>query len=125
MLKKQIEVGKTYAAKVSGNIVPVQIRGESRYGGWDAVNRVTGRAIRIKSAAKLRFEMENCTPDPRTGRSWRRVQVPVTDTSADRRARSEARQDAQYGVYEKAEAALDYTPRSLDEIIDALTDELV
>ena len=54
MKKKEIEVGGTYIAKVSNCLVPVRIRGESPYGGWDAVNTVTGRAVRIRSAQRLR-----------------------------------------------------------------------
>jgi len=34
--------------------VPVLITGESPYGGWDAVNTQTKRAIRVRSAARLR-----------------------------------------------------------------------
>ena len=54
MKKNQAIIGKTYTAKVSGKVVPVKITGESPYGGWDAVNTQTKRAIRIRSAARLR-----------------------------------------------------------------------
>ena len=54
MKKKDVEIGKTYLAKVSGKVVPVRITGESRYGGWDAVNTKTKRSVRIKTAARLR-----------------------------------------------------------------------
>ena len=64
MKRADIEVGKSYLAKVSGKLVSVQItedRGEW-YGdsicvvhcGWDAVNESTGRQIYIRSAARLR-----------------------------------------------------------------------
>lgn len=57
MTKSQIEIGKVYAAKVSGKIAPVVITGISQYGGWNARSKATGREIRIRSAAKLRYEM--------------------------------------------------------------------
>ena len=54
MKKNEITIGGIYAAKVSGKVVPVKITGESPYGGWDAVNTQTRRAVRIRSAARLR-----------------------------------------------------------------------
>ena len=54
MRKNQVEVGRTYVAKVSGRLTAVRIDGESRYGGWNATNVATGRAVRIKSAQRLR-----------------------------------------------------------------------
>jgi hypothetical protein len=57
MLKKDVVIGRTYRAKVSDKIASVRLDSESRYGGWNATNLDTGRAIRIKSAAKLRREV--------------------------------------------------------------------
>lgn len=62
MLKKQINIGsvyvaKIYVAKISGRLVRVQINSVSNYGGWNATNLDTNRQIRIKSAAKLRKEV--------------------------------------------------------------------
>ena len=54
MKKKDVQVGKAYLAKVSERIVPVRLDRENPYGGWDATNLVTGRSVRIKSAARLR-----------------------------------------------------------------------
>ena len=54
MKKNEITIGGVYAAKVSGKVVPVLITGESPYGGWRAVNMQTQRAIRVRSAARLR-----------------------------------------------------------------------
>ena len=54
MLKKQVQVGATYEAKISGRLVPVRLLRESPLGGWSATNLATGRSVRIKSAAKLR-----------------------------------------------------------------------
>lgn len=57
MKTKDIVIGKTYAAKVSGTVVPVRIIRESPYGGWDGVNTQTGRQVRIKSPQRLRREV--------------------------------------------------------------------
>lgn len=57
MKKNQVEIGGVYAAKVSGQVVPVQIKEAAANGGWYAVNTKTGRAVRIRTAAKLRYPM--------------------------------------------------------------------
>jgi len=54
MKKADVKVGGAYAAKVSGRLVDVRITRESHYGGWEAENLVTGRLIRIRTAARLR-----------------------------------------------------------------------
>jgi hypothetical protein len=54
MKKNQVEIGKTYLAKITNKVVQVRIDAESRYGGWDATNLETGKKVRIKSPAKLR-----------------------------------------------------------------------
>jgi hypothetical protein len=56
MKKNEVKVGGVYGAKVSDKVVPVWITGESRHGGWDAVNEATGKAVRIESAQRLRGE---------------------------------------------------------------------
>lgn len=53
MLKRNVKMGEKYEAKVSGQRVVVRLTAENRFGGWDAVNEKTGRAVRIKSAARL------------------------------------------------------------------------
>jgi hypothetical protein len=58
MKKKDVKVGETYAAKVSGKLVKVKITRESVYGGWDGQNLETGHAVRIKTAARLRAVVE-------------------------------------------------------------------
>lgn len=54
MKKAEVVIGKTYAVKVSGNVVPVRIDRESQYGGWDGTNLRTRKQVRIKSAQRLR-----------------------------------------------------------------------
>jgi len=62
MKKSEIEIGGTYTAKVSGNIVPVKvIEQRTRYDfsgraciGWRCRNTATGREIVVKSAQRFR-----------------------------------------------------------------------
>jgi hypothetical protein len=54
MKKREIEIGNTYIAKVSGVLAKVRIARESPHGGWQAINLATGREVRIRSAARLR-----------------------------------------------------------------------
>lgn len=58
MKKKDVIIGAYYAAKISGNVVPIRIDRESRFGGWDATNIKTNRSVRIKTAGKLRFPVK-------------------------------------------------------------------
>lgn len=71
MLKKEIKLGSHYAIRHHGesNLSVIRLDSESRYGGYNATKLKTNRSIRIKSAAKLRFEVEK---NPDTGR-WRPV----------------------------------------------------
>lgn len=54
MKKADVEIRGVYVTKVSGRLVIVRIERESPYGGWDATNLATGRAVRVRSAARLR-----------------------------------------------------------------------
>ena len=58
MRKRDVELGGLYLAKVSNRLVPVRVKSESRFGGWDAVNQKTGRDVRIKSAQRLRRRLD-------------------------------------------------------------------
>lgn len=71
MLKSQVRIGAHYAIRHHGDskLSVVQIHSVSGYGGYNALKLKTQRMIRIKSAAKLRFEVER---NPDTGR-WRPV----------------------------------------------------
>ncbi|MDD5068721.1 MAG: hypothetical protein PHN89_03935 [Candidatus Pacebacteria bacterium] len=59
MLKKDVEIGKIYAVKVSDIVVAVRILTESPYGGWNGKNLKTGRDVRIKTAGRIRHEITN------------------------------------------------------------------
>jgi hypothetical protein len=58
MKKSEIEIGATYAAKVSGKLTCVRIVNDSPYGGWNAVNTATKHEVRIKTAARLRRRVD-------------------------------------------------------------------
>jgi hypothetical protein len=58
MKKSQVRIGARYRALVSGTVVTVLVTGESRYGGWDARNEATGRSVRVRSAQRLRSEVQ-------------------------------------------------------------------
>ena len=54
MKKHDVEICGTYTAKVSGQLVPVRIDAVNPFGGWLATNLMTGRTVRIRTAARLR-----------------------------------------------------------------------
>ena len=56
MKKNEIKIGRVYKAKVTGKVVPVEIVSANPNGGWDGKNLSTGKAVRIKSAQRLREE---------------------------------------------------------------------
>lgn len=57
MKKDEVKVGAVYAVKVSGRVQAVMVTNVCRFGGWYGTNVTTKRDIRIKSAAKLRYEL--------------------------------------------------------------------
>ena len=67
MKKSEVRIGSVYAASISNTPSPVRLDSESPYGGWEATNMRTGRPVRIKTAGKLRVELEK---NPATGK-WR------------------------------------------------------
>jgi len=54
MKKQDVKVGETYRVKVSGSVADVRITGENPHGGWDGINVLTNRKVRIKSPQRLR-----------------------------------------------------------------------
>lgn len=81
MKKNEVKLGNVYAVKVSGKVVPVRIDQEYERAGrriaysndrasataWKGTNLYTSREVHIRSAAKLRFEMER---DPAMSSRW-------------------------------------------------------
>jgi len=64
MQQDQVQIGKTYAAKVTDKIAPVRIDSENEHGGWNATNLRTNKQIRIKTAQRLRNEITVPDDDP-------------------------------------------------------------
>jgi len=58
MKKSEVEIGGKYKARVSRNIVTVQILRTSAAKGWIALNLDTGREVYIKTAARLRERVD-------------------------------------------------------------------
>ena len=57
MRAKDVRLGGTYAARVSGRVVPVTLTAESVFGGWDGENEETGKRVRVHTAARLHYPM--------------------------------------------------------------------
>jgi len=64
MKKRDVEIGGTYTAKVSGKLARVLVTGESPFGGWCAVNLDTKREVRIRGAQRLRRRIDEPAKTP-------------------------------------------------------------
>lgn len=62
MKKNDVQIGATYLVKVASNLVPVKIDREHDNGGWEGTSAKTGKAIRIKSAQRLRKCLDDAAP---------------------------------------------------------------
>ena len=58
MQKQNVHLGTTYIVKVSGTLAKVRITREHDCGGWYGINLATGREVRIRTAARLRSELQ-------------------------------------------------------------------
>jgi hypothetical protein len=62
--QEQIEIGKVYEAKITNRVVPVRIDAvrislsTGKTGGWEATNLKTNKKVVIKSAQKLRKQVD-------------------------------------------------------------------
>ena len=54
MKKNEVKLGQTYRCKVNGSVADVRITAENPHGGWDCVNLLTNRKVRVKSPQRLR-----------------------------------------------------------------------
>lgn len=63
MKKNEVQIGGVYTAKVSDKVVQVRVDAEKGTG-WSATNLVTGKAIYIKSAQRLREAVSVATDGP-------------------------------------------------------------
>ena len=64
MKKRDVVLGQVYAVKVSGRLQSVRLVAESPHGGWVGRNLQTGREVRIRSAARLRYPVQQATQNP-------------------------------------------------------------
>jgi hypothetical protein len=62
MNAKEVKLGNVYGVKVGDRLCQVKIHSKSRHGGWDGMNLATGRQVRIKTAARLRYEVTKTEP---------------------------------------------------------------
>jgi len=81
MKKSEVEIGGYYVVKVSGKLTRVKILRESPYEGWEGVNAETGRAVRVKTAARLR---RPAYTDQERAEIVRRMMQPLADLAAAR-----------------------------------------
>lgn len=81
MKKSEVEIGRYYVVKVSGKLTRVKITGESPHGGWGGRNAATGRAVRIKTAGRLRRPAYN---DAQRSAIVERMLAPLAELAAYR-----------------------------------------
>ena len=91
MKKHEVKVGGEFIAKVSGKLVHVRIDRENPHGGWDASNVATKKAVRIKSAQRLRAEAGVTKAEVKAAKVAVAAQVgagakPAADTAKDAKA---------------------------------------
>ncbi len=89
MKKNEVEIGKVYRVKVGSAVCDVRITGENRHGGWDGVNTATNRAVRIKSAQRLRALAE-----PRPTRRKKIVSLAEYEAEATGQPQAESQVEA-------------------------------
>ena len=79
MKKSEVKIGRAYTAKVTNKVVQVRIDAESRYGGWDATNRATGKKVRIQSARRLRAAVggDGAATGAKKGKGGRKAKAPA------------------------------------------------
>jgi hypothetical protein len=70
MRQRDVILGQVYAVKVSGRIQPVRLVAESPHGGWVGRNLQTGREVRIRSAARLRYPVPQAPKDPQAEQNF-------------------------------------------------------
>lgn len=58
MKKSEVMIDNTYVAKISGRLCPVRLTGKSAFGGWVGINLRTRKGVHIKTAAKLRRQID-------------------------------------------------------------------
>ncbi len=113
MKKADVKLGGTYAAKVSGKVVPVRIDAENPRGGWDATNTATGRKVRIKSAQRLRGAVHKSKPMA--------LAIPSQAGAAKEKATPKAKAKKRMSVLDAAAKVLASAPGPMNcrQMVDA------
>jgi len=126
MKKDEIKIGETYTAKVSDKVVPVRIdkeRPASGGGGWDGVNLLTNKQVRIKSAQRLRGRVSAPATDADAGKAKPAAKQPVKKklTAAERRARvNQAKADKLAPAAKKADVPKEKKLSLIDAAVQVL-----
>lgn len=58
MRKEDVQINKIYEVKVSGKVVPVAIVQVNPLGGWNGINIITHRGVRIRTSARIRRRVD-------------------------------------------------------------------
>src|SRR3954463_4689219 len=97
MNAKDVSVGLTYEVLVADKLVPVKLNRECEWGGWYATNLTTGHAMRIKTAGRLRKQLDNSITARQsdTDDNHNITQEAAMPTNNDAKAARAARRTAQ------------------------------
>ncbi len=74
MKNSDVQIDATYLVKVADNLVPVKLTRAHPSGGWEGTSEKTGKAIRIKSAQRLRKRLADAAHE---------VEKPTKDAKAE------------------------------------------
>mgnify|MGYP006298556243 FL=1 len=55
MKKSEVTIGFWYTAKIGGELAVVEILAAAPDGGWEAVDVITGKPLRFRTARNLRY----------------------------------------------------------------------
>jgi len=104
MKKDDVQIGKTYMAKLSKSVIPVRIDTENPKGGWNVTSMTTGRTQRIASGEQLQRE---CTEADLAGFTREVAKKPKRQATRAPQAAPDAKPEAQ--TAKDAKAAPDAT----------------
>src|SRR4051794_21740749 len=128
MTVKQVSVGLTYEVLVSDKLVPVTLTKVCEWGGWYGTNLATGNAVRIKTAGRLRKQLdgEQARDEARKQEltanivhtQTQEAAMPTT-TPAQRAKRAAKRTAKPIETIETKETTVSTTPRNANGTIKA------
>jgi len=94
MKKNDVQIGATYLVKVASNLVPVKIDREHDNGGWMGTSAKTGKAIRIKSAQRLRKCLDDTAPVAAKGKRATKDATDAPERDTGERAATGGQREA-------------------------------